>query len=137
MDGRFTRRQLIKGGLAVAAVPLLPAVASAAHRVDVPALPWPAANDIVANTTIPMFPDRRFPVADYGAEERRQDRQHRGHRQGDHRRATRPAAGTWSCRPAAAYVTGAIYLKSNVDLHLETPARCSSSAATPRSSRTC
>jgi polygalacturonase len=68
MDGRITRRRLIVGGLAVAASPLLASTASAApYPVSVPVLPWPAANDIVARTKRPVFPDRTYSVLDFGA----------------------------------------------------------------------
>ena len=60
MDGRFTRRQLIKGTLAVSLVPAIPLARR--YRVDVPPLPWAAANDIVAATRVPTFPDTTFDV---------------------------------------------------------------------------
>ena len=120
MDGRFTRRQLIKGGLAVAAVPLLPGIASAAprsYRVDVPPLPWPAANDIVANTTIPTFPDRSFPITGYGAKnDGKTDNTAAIKKAID---ACAAAGGGHVVVPAGSFLTGAVYLKSNVDLHLE------------------
>lgn len=123
MDGRFTRRQLIKGGLAVAgaaaAVPLLAPTASAAPRpyaVAVPELPWPAANDIVARTKLPVFPDRTFSVLDHGA---------KGDGKTDNTKAIKKAIDTANARggghvvvPKGTFVTGAVYLKSNVDLHL-------------------
>ncbi|MFE5501510.1 glycoside hydrolase family 28 protein [Amycolatopsis japonica] len=111
MDGRFSRRWLIKGGLAVAASPLLAPTASAA-----PALPWPAAEDIVARTKRPVVPDRTFSVLDFGA---------KGDGKTDNTAAIRKAIETANARgggrvvvPKGTFVTGAVYLKSNVDLHL-------------------
>lgn len=123
MDGRFTRRQLINGALAVAgaaaASPLLAPTASAAPRpyvVSVPTLPWPAANDIVARTKLPVFPDQTFSVLDYGA---------KGDGKTDNTAAIKKAIETANARggghvvvPKGTFVTGAVYLKSNVDLHL-------------------
>lgn len=120
MDGRFTRRQLIKGGLAVAAVPLLPGIASAAprrYRVDVPTLPWPAANDIVAATTIPTFPDRNFPITGYGA--KNDGKTDNTAAIGKAIDACTAAGGGHVVVPSGTFLTGAIHLKSGVDLHLE------------------
>lgn len=117
MDGRITRRRLIVGGLAVAASPLLAPTASAARlTVSVPVLPWPAANDIVARTKLPVFPDRKFSVLDFGA---------KGDGKTDNTLAIKKAIETANARggghvvvPKGTFVTGAVYLKSNVDLHL-------------------
>ncbi|ANN15278.1 endopolygalacturonase [Amycolatopsis orientalis] len=117
MDGRFTRRQLIKGGVVVAASTMLAPTASAApYGVPVPVLPWPAANDIVARTKLPVFPDRTYSVLDFGA---------RGDGKTDNTAAIRKAIETANARggghvvvPKGTFVTGAVYLKSNVDLHL-------------------
>ena len=127
MDGRFTRRQLIRGGLAVAgaaaAAPLFANIASAApgpYKVDVPTLPWPAANDIVAGTTLPTFPDATFAVTGYGA---------KGDGKTDNTAAIKSAieacnaaGGGHVTVPKGTFLTGAVYLKSNIDLHLESGA---------------
>jgi polygalacturonase len=80
-------------------------------------LPWPAANQIVADTKLPVFPDRSFPVGDYGA---------RGDGSTDNTAAfaraidaCAAAGGGHVVVPAGTYLTGAIHLKSNVDFHLE------------------
>ncbi|SFW65349.1 glycoside hydrolase family 28 protein [Amycolatopsis australiensis] len=117
-DGRFTRRQLIKGTLAVSLVPALPAPPARRYRVDVPVLPWPAANDIVANTTIPTFPDRSFPITGYGAKS--DGKTDNTAAIGKAIDACAAAGGGHVIVPSGgSFLTGAIHLKSNVDLHLE------------------
>ena len=120
MVGALSRRQLIQLGVTVTgALGLAPwldvRLGSTGH--DVPTLPWPAANDIVANTKLPVFPDRTFKVADYGAV---------ADGKTDNTAAFAKAISACSAAggghvvvPAGTYVTGAIYLKSNVDLHLD------------------
>ncbi|GAA4637453.1 glycosyl hydrolase family 28 protein [Actinoallomurus vinaceus] len=80
-------------------------------------LPWPEANRIVARTRLPAFPPRRFPVTDHGAV---------GDGTTDNTAAF--AAAIAACHaaggghvivPPGTWLTGAIHLKSNVDLHLE------------------
>ena len=79
-------------------------------------LPWPEANAILASVTPPTFPNTNFVVTDYGAS-------------GDGRTdntaafqkaisACNAAGGGHVVVPSGIYVTGAIYLKSQVDLHL-------------------
>ncbi|HMD55463.1 MAG TPA: glycoside hydrolase family 28 protein, partial [Phycisphaerae bacterium] len=80
-------------------------------------LPWPLANQIIAQTKPPIFPNKTFSVLDYGAI-------------GDGRTdntaafakaisACNAAGGGHVVVPAGTFLTGAILLKSNVDLHLE------------------
>jgi len=115
MDGRFSRRQLIKAGLAIPLLPALPVPAR--HRLDVPTLPWPAANTIVASTTIPAFADRKFPITGYGAKnDGKTDNTAAIGRAID---ACTAAGGGHVIVPKGTFLTGAIHLKSNVDLHLE------------------
>lgn len=129
MNPEFNRRGLFKAGLAVTAVAglspwlsLSPAEAAvrAAARPD-PAeagpTPWAAANTIVAQTAMPVFPAATFPVTSYGA---------KGDGKTDDTAAfakavtaCNAAGGGHVTVPAGTYSTGAIYLKSNVDLHLE------------------
>ena len=115
MDGRFTRRQLIKGTLAVSLVPAIPLARR--YRVDVPPLPWPAANDIVAATTIPTFPDRNFPITGYGA--KNDGKTDNTAAIGKAIDACTAAGGGHVVVPSGTFLTGAILLKSNVDLNLE------------------
>ena len=143
MAGRITRRSVIVGGLALAggavASPLLAGSATAATDpgtggagpyaaggegllvapAAVPTLPWPAANEIVANTKVPSFPGTTFTVTDaaYGA---------KGDGRTDNTAAFRKAVNACNAAggghvvvPSGTYVTGAIHLKSNVDLHLD------------------
>src|SRR4051794_4841343 len=75
MAPRVSRRKVLIGGLglagAAAAAPLLTRTAfagtAAAAAVSPDDLPWPEAKKIVADTTLPSFPDVTFKVADYGA----------------------------------------------------------------------
>jgi polygalacturonase len=82
-------------------------------------LPWPEAVRIVAETVVPSFPSATFAITDprYGAT---------GDRVTDNTTAIRRTVEDCSSRggghvvvPAGVYSTGAIHLKSNVDLHLE------------------
>ncbi len=81
-------------------------------------LPWDAANTILTNIVLPQIPNRNFTVTDpaYGAV---------GNGTTDNTTAFQKAitscnlaGGGHVIVPAGTYVTGAIYLKSNVDLHL-------------------
>ena len=129
MAGRVSRRHAIRTGLAVvgavAVAPLVPGTATATSRVvrgAIPVLPWPAANTIVANTKVPTFPSTTFDVtaAQFG-----------GNPNGTTDNTAAFAKAISACNaaggghvtvPKGTYLTGAIYLKSNVDLHLETGA---------------
>jgi polygalacturonase len=122
------RRQLLRAGAMVAAATVVaPPFAHAATGSmpltrPIPALPWPEANDIVAATRRPVFPDVNFVVTDpqFGA---------KGDNKTDNTAALRKAIDAASTAggghvivPGGTYVTGAIHLKSNVDLHLESGA---------------
>jgi polygalacturonase len=81
-----------------------------------PILPWPLANEILARVRPPNFPDKNFPVTDYGAV---------GDGKTDNTEAFRAAINTCVAAggghvvvPKGTFVTGAILLHSNVDLHL-------------------
>jgi polygalacturonase len=124
------RRQLLRTGVvmaaAAAASPALIGTAlgqshgtTASLTAAIPTLPWPAANDIVASTRLPVFPDVNFLATDpkYGA---------KGDNSTDNTAAFRKAieaanaaGGGHVIVPKGNYVTGAVHLKSNVDFHLE------------------
>ncbi|HTV47183.1 MAG TPA: glycoside hydrolase family 28 protein [Phycisphaerae bacterium] len=81
------------------------------------ALPWPLANQILSQVKPPVFPNQIFSVISFGAV-------------GDGKTddtaafaraisACNAAGGGHVVVPAGTYLTGAILLKSNVDLHLE------------------
>ena len=122
----ISRRAFLAAGAAIAggaaASPLwLASGLAAPYRASLvapaPTLPWPAANEIVANTKVPTFPDRNFSVLDYGA---------RGDNSTDNTdafaraiAAASAAGGGHVIVPSGTYVTGAVYLKSNVDFKLQ------------------
>ena len=89
----------------------------ARHRLDVPTLPWPAADTIVASTTIPRSPDRKFPITGYGA--KNDGKTDNTAAIGQAIDACTAAGGGHVIVPKGTFLTGAIHLKSNVDLHLE------------------
>ncbi len=124
MSHRMSRRDFLRASAIAGGVAAVPAVAGAAFaRTDgviAPAAPgptpWPEANDIIASTKLPSFPDRNFNVADYGA---------KGDGSTDNTAAfgraitaCNEAGGGHVVVPGGTYVTGAVYLKSNVDFHL-------------------
>ena len=128
MAHRISRRQALKtgaiilGGAAVAPLVLKGIqwlTDSASQAAIAGPLPWSEANGILASTALPSFPNTHFVVTHpaYGA---------RGDGQGDNTAAFHKAIAACSASggghvvvPAGTYVTGAIYLKSNVDLHLD------------------
>src|SRR5947199_4007806 len=133
MADSLSRRQAIGLGAAVAgaavAAPVLAgnalagtggaaavAKAGAGHDIPVSALPWQQAQDIVNGIAPTSFPSATFDVTTFGA---------KGNGSTDNTAAF--AAAISACNkaggghvvvPAGTFVTGAIYLKSNVDLHL-------------------
>jgi polygalacturonase len=123
MAGALSRRQIIQLGATVTGAlglaPWLDVTASAtlgASGHNVPTLPWPAANDIVAATKLPVFPDRTFKVADYGAVADGKTDNTAAFAKAI--TAASAAGGGHVVVAKGTYVTGAIYLKSNVDLNL-------------------
>jgi polygalacturonase len=90
--------------------------AAAPAAVEPEELPWPQARTIVAETKVPAFPDVTFDVTKYGA---------KGDGSTDNTNAFKAAIDACNAAggghvivPSGTYVTGAVYLKSNVDLHL-------------------
>src|SRR6266566_5164130 len=128
MTHRISRQQALKtgaiivGGAAVAplafkGIQLLPLSASQAAIAG--PLPWSEANGILVSTALPSFPNTNFVVTHpaYGA---------RGDGNSDNTAAFQKAVSACSTSggghvvvPTGTFVTGAIYLKSNVDLHLD------------------
>lgn len=121
MTDDISRRRALGLGIGIAggmAITPLFARAASARPPAVPAdLPWPQARLIVAMTNLPRFPRRNFDVRDHGAV---------GDGTTDDTaafaaaiQACNAAGGGHVIVPSGTYVTGAIHLKSNVDLHLE------------------
>jgi polygalacturonase len=125
MTDDISRRGALGLGLGLAggiAITPLPARAASARpsAVSPGDLPWAEARAIVAATKVPVFPNANFDVSDYGA---------KGDGTTDNTSAFEKAilacgaaGGGHVIVPSGTYVTGAIYLKSNVDLHLESGA---------------
>jgi len=83
-------------------------------------LPWPEAADIVAHVKLPSIPDKSFQAADYGINgDGKTDNTEAFARAID---AVSTAGGGHLIVGQGNYVTGAIRLKSHVDLHLDSGA---------------
>ncbi len=120
----WTRRRAIQLGTASLATGLIatPFMTNTLTALAAPAatLPWPAANTIVAETTVPTFPSKTFNVTDYGA---------KGNGSTDNTTAFQKAIAACNAAgggqvvvPSGTFVTGAIQLLSNVNLHLNSGA---------------
>jgi polygalacturonase len=123
-----SRRDVLKaGGAAAAGGLVVPALLGAASPARTPlwtpaaADPWVAVPGILARITPPTFPDRDVRVTDHGA---------RGDGRADNTRAFRDAivacnkaGGGRVVVPKGTFLTGAIHLLSNVNLHLVAGAR--------------
>jgi len=130
----MSRRQVVGLGAALAgaavAAPVLanaaragtvapaaaPPQAGAGHPVAVSDLPWPAAQDIVNGIVPTSFPNVNFDVTKYGA---------KADGKTDNTAAFKAAIADCSTKggghvvvPSGTYVSGAIHLRGNVDLHL-------------------
>jgi len=125
MADSISRRHFLGAGAVllggVAAAPVLLGGSASGMPAGVPlaadpVLPWPQANTILAETKLPVFPAATFPVTAYGG---------KGDGKTDNTAAFRAAVdaantagGGHVTVPSGTWVTGAIYLKSNVDLNL-------------------
>src|SRR6266576_3005118 len=107
-----TRRAFLKGALATGAASYLSPLPFAHAAVD----PWRTADEIVSSIQPPKIPQRAFPITRFGA---RSD--------GVTDSTAAIAAAIEACRaagggrvmvPEGVYLTGAIRLKSRVNLHL-------------------
>lgn len=121
MTRDMSRRQMLKAGVILAGgaalSPLFLQHNSQLVAFAAGPLPWSAANTILAETTVPTFPNSTFSVSSYGA---------KGDGSTDNTAAfqkaitaANAAGGGQVVVPSGTYVTGAIYLKSNVNLHLD------------------
>lgn len=117
----WTRRRLLQVGGAGLATGLVasPLLINALRTHPTSAagpLPWPAANAILSQTVVPTFPSATFSLTTYGG---------KGDGKTDNTAAFQKAIAACNAAggghvvvPAGTYVTGAIHLLSNVDLHL-------------------
>jgi polygalacturonase len=103
-----TRRNVLMGGLALAGGPLL--------RPPKQTLPWREARRIVAETRRACFPRRTFNVMAYGANNDGVTDNTAAFRRAIE--ACHAAGGGTVLIPAGTYVTGAIRLRSNVNVRL-------------------
>lgn len=112
----INRRALLQG-LATLSLPALPGCAATRTASAPPGThqAWQLADEIVANTRIPTFPDKIFDIRDYGASPG-----------SDASKAFERAIA--ACHQAGGgrvlvtdgiYLSGAIHLKSNVNLHID------------------
>ncbi|EKE68937.1 glycoside hydrolase family 28 protein [Gallaecimonas xiamenensis] len=115
-DPSLERRTLLKALGAGLVLSQLPACASA-PKTQAPADDWALADDIVRNTQLPKFAERDFPISDFGAVPG-----------GKVLNSDAIAAAIAACAaagggrvrvPQGRFLTGAIHLKSNVNLHLD------------------
>ena len=119
------RRKILLGGLTVAGaaatMPLLARAAAAGTTVTAAIsaadLPWPEARAIVAATKLPSFPAGTFNVNAYGAKNDGKTDNTSAFAKAI--TACNAAGGGTVIVPSGTYVTGAIYLKSNVNLRLD------------------
>src|SRR5438552_5624668 len=132
MPHMLTRRELIKAGLLLTGAALAACAGQTPNRIT-PAtavgpsssptpsagLPWPAANQIVAETVLPTFPDLTLSVTDtqFGAIADGNTDNTVAFRRAIE--ACSAAGGGHVVVPAGTYSTGAIHLLNNVDMHLE------------------
>ncbi|WP_203935585.1 glycoside hydrolase family 28 protein [Planosporangium mesophilum] len=118
----MSRRQVLIGGLGVAGavaatVPARPASArSTTVAVSAADLPWPHARAIVAETVVPSFPPVTFDVTAFGAKNDGTTDNTAAFRRAIE--VCNAAGGGTVLVPPGTYLTGAIRLRSNVNLRL-------------------
>jgi len=108
------RRRILQSFIATGVISVFPAAAETARRVD--RSPWQRADEIAARIVRPRFPARDFLLTDFGGA----GDGHTNCRQAFARavEACAAAGGGRVVVPAGAWLTGAIRLRSNVNLHL-------------------
>jgi len=106
---KTTRRALLLASVTAAAAP--------AFALPAPGDPWAMADAIRRRIRAPSFPARRFPITDYGAVGDGATDCTDGFRQAI--AACNAAGGGHVVVPRGDWTTGAIHLKSHVDLHIE------------------
>jgi polygalacturonase len=130
MAGPISRRTLLLGGLTVAGSVAVPGLARTAvaettgmtgmtsgTAVAASDLPWAEARAIAATTLLPTFPAATFDIRSYGAvADGRTDNTEAFRRAIT---ACNTAGGGTVAVPAGTYLTGAIHLRSNVNLRLD------------------
>src|SRR5215471_17636809 len=134
MEHRITRRQILKAGTIIAgaaatspllvqgmqALAALPEAGMSPVLAPSLPLPWSAANAILARARLPTFRDQVFMISDHGAI---------GDGTSDNTiafqraiTACSQAGGGHVMVPAGTFLSGAIHLMSNVNLHLDSGA---------------
>jgi len=111
MRSRMHRRQFLYGAATAAS---LLAVRAGANTSSAEA--WARAADIARNVRAPTFPDRLFDITRYGA--RPDATTHNTKAIADAIEACAKAGGGRVLVPAGRFLTGAIHLQSNVELHV-------------------
>lgn len=120
MAYRMTRRQMLTAGIAIAGGGAMSSLLTGSYQNQATgassSLPWPAANAILARVAPPVFPNKNYPITSYGAN---------GDGTTDNTAVFQQAitdcsqnGGGFVTVPAGTFLTGAIRLLSNVNLHL-------------------
>lgn len=113
---QIDRREFIGGVLSVAVGTTLFPLAGWAGQKQVSTDPWRYAKELRQKIQAPSFPDRDFPVTDFGA--RGDNKTECTAAINDAIRACSKAGGGRVVVPDGEYRTGAIHLLSNVNLHI-------------------
>ncbi|MBD1389007.1 glycoside hydrolase family 28 protein [Neiella sp. HB171785] len=120
---KFSRRELLKGCFASAAMVGIPACLSTSPTNRTPSKlvdDWETARQIRANIQLPEFPDRDFPLTDYFQGPQPEDCTEVFAKA---IKACHQAGGGRVVVAPGLYHTGPIHLLSNVNLHLQAGAR--------------